>query len=185
MMDVGGDHGRRAPDGRRGAAAGAGRAPLHRRPARRRGGRVHLLPGGHGPGGHLRLRPRGAGGRSHRARGAGAGRQPGSGSLHQPAAPSRLGPGAGDLRRGLRAHRRDGRGLRARPAEARHGLRQALRLQQHRELAASRWTCACARGARHASTCPTSSGWSTKAWRASCRPTTPSTASGAARTTSC
>ena len=78
-------------------------------------------------------------GREARAQGANLVRR----AVPQPAPPSRLGPGPGDLRRELRAHRRDGRGLRPRPAEARHGLREALRLQQHRGVAVPGGRAAC------------------------------------------
>ncbi len=121
--------------GRRGAPPGAQGLRLQRRSARHNQGPLHLLPGAHGAGGHLLPRVRGAGGRGHGPRGPGAGGGPGVGPLHKPAAPSGLGPGAGDLRRRPPAAGRHGRGLHPRGAEARPGLREALRLQQHRRLA--------------------------------------------------
>ena len=117
----------RADRPRRSRAARSARYSLRGRAPRLCGRPRHGLPGLHGPGRDLGRGPRRRGGRRDRAGDPRPRRQLLRRRVHQPAPPSGLGPGSGDLRRRPASPR----GVRSRahprhPALG-HGLRQALR----------------------------------------------------------
>ena len=98
------------------------------------GGRRHHLPGADGPRCQLESGAGGAHRRRDRPRGPQLRCQLAGGGVHQPAAPPRLGPGPGDLRRRPGARGRPGGGLQPRHRAPRHRLREALRPQLDRQL---------------------------------------------------